>query len=174
MRSTKENARKRSLMAAAAMCRARALRPPPVRFAARGSTTLQKVSGVNRRGMSAAFSGVLKRSAGTSLRNSLQPREAGLGDDALALELGLGQRPACVLDDLAARDLHAEAALEPEHEVEEVDRLGIQTLDQRDLRLDVLDVAAERVGDDLRDLRETPHRFLAWLMACSDISLTPS
>src|SRR5512147_1202165 len=74
MRSTNEKARKRSLMfgrdsgageggpVQAVACAARCAR----------MTTLQKVSGVNRRGTSAAFSGVLNRSAGTSVRNSFR------------------------------------------------------------------------------------------------------
>ena len=94
--------------------------------AAARMTSLQNVSAVNSRGMSATFSGDLKRSAGTSLRNVAQPRKPGVGDDALLLELRLGQVAARILDDLAARDLHLEGALEPEHDVEEVDRLGVQ------------------------------------------------
>ncbi len=117
-------------------------------------TTLQNVSGVNRRGMSAAFSGVLKRSAGTSLRKSRSCASPASVTMPPLLEVGFGQVAARVLDDLAARDLDAEAALEPEHEVEEVDRLGVEPFDQRYLQLDVADVAAERVGDDLRDLGE--------------------
>ena len=107
--------------------------------------------------MSVTFIGVLKRSAGTSDRYALQLREAGVGDDAFLLELGLGQVAARVLDDLAARDLDLERALEPEHHVEEVDRLGVEVLDQRDVGLDVVDVAAERVGHRLGDRRE--HRL---------------
>ena len=84
----------------------------------------------------------------------LQLRHAHLADDALLLELGLGQRAARVLDDLAARDLDLERALEPEHHVEEVDRFRVEPLDQRHVGHDVLDVAAERVGHRFRDGRE--------------------
>src|SRR5438477_12242572 len=67
-------------------------------------------------------------------------RKALLRDDAFLLELRLRQIAACVLDDLAARYLDLERALKPKHHVEKVDRFGVQALDQRDIRFDVLDV----------------------------------
>ena len=111
--------------------------------------------------MSATFIGDLKRSAGTSDRYARSCAMPDVGDDALLLELGLGQRAARVLDDLAARDLDLERALEPEHHVEEVDRFRVEVVDQRRVGLDLLDVAAERVGDRLRDRRIDRIDFLS-------------
>ena len=77
-----------------------------------------------------------------------------------------GSVAARVLDDLAARDLDLERALEAEHHVEEVDRLGVEALDQRHVELDVLDVAAERVGDRLGDRRKTASISSLVICAC--------
>ena len=72
------------------------------------TTTLQNVSGVNRRGMSAAFSGVLNRSAGTSLRNSFSRASPASVTMPLLSNSASGSVAARVLDDLAARNLHLE------------------------------------------------------------------
>src|SRR5262252_5832041 len=82
-----------------------------------------------------------------------QALQAGLGHHALLLELSLGQIAARVLDDLAARNLDLESAFQPEHEIEEVDRLGIEPLDQRHVELDLIHVAPESIGDGLRHRR---------------------
>ena len=81
--------------------------------------------------MSALFIGVAETIGRNLAQELLEPLQARFGDQAFLLELRLGQVAAGVLNDLAARDLHPERAFEPKHEVEEVDRLGIQALDQR-------------------------------------------
>src|SRR5215471_7939751 len=82
----------------------------------------------------------------------LELRQTLLCDDAFLLKLGLGKIAARVLDNLAARDFDLEGALQPEHHVQEVDRLGVQSLDQRHVELDVLDIAAQRVGHGFGNL----------------------
>src|SRR5207244_2489911 len=49
---------------------------------------------------------------------------------------------------LTARDLNGERALEAEHDVEEVERLGAELVDQRRVDAHVLRVAAERLRHD--------------------------
>ena len=102
-------------------------RPPSGRPGRRGSRRCARCRRGPGRGWPRADVGGLQRrleALGRHFAEELaQPRHAGFGDDALGFELGLRQRAARVLDDLAARDLDAETALEPEHEVEEVDRL---------------------------------------------------
>src|SRR4029078_123224 len=52
-----------------------------------------------------------------------------VGHDPLLLEFLFRQVASRVLGDLAARDLELERSLQAEHEVEEVDRLGVEPVD---------------------------------------------
>ena len=98
-------------------------------------TILQKVSVVNSRGMSATFSGDVKPLRRHFTQKRLQPFEAGRGYHACLFELGLGEVAARFLDDLAARDLHFERALQPEDDVQEVNGLGAQIINERGVQL---------------------------------------
>src|SRR5439155_8316145 len=74
----------------------------------------------------------------------LELRKADVGDESLLLELRLGQRSGRVLDDLAARYLDLECALEAKDHVEEVDRFGTEVVDQRSIWLHLVEIATER------------------------------
>ncbi len=124
--------------------------------------------------MSATFSGVREAVGRHLAQERAQALHAGLGHHALLLELRLRQVAARFLDDLAARDLELEGALQAEHEVEEVDRLGVQPLDERHVELDVLDVAAERIGDGLGDRRERRRGLRPGWVDLASSCFTPS
>src|ERR1700687_2967001 len=89
----------------------------------------------------------------SKLRHSL------FGDDAFLLELRFRQVSARILHDLAARNLDLERALESKDHAQEIDRFRIEAFDQRHVDLDILDVAAERVGHRLGDLGIDRHDF---------------
>ena len=66
------------------------------------------------------------------------------GDLAVLHELGVALEDR-FREQLAARDLDAELALEPEDDVEEVDRLGAEVALQRDGRVDLVLVDVQRL-----------------------------
>src|SRR5437016_13861072 len=78
--------------------------------------------------------------------------ESGFGQYTFLLELRLGHVAARILDDLAARNLDLGPALEAEDHVEKIDRLRVEAFDQRYVELDLIDIAAERIGHRFRDL----------------------
>ena len=76
-----------------------------------------------------------------------------VGDDPALLELLFAQFATGFLDRLAPGNLHFELPFETEHNIEKVDRLGVEVVDQGRFGLHFFFVTAEGVGDDFGHFR---------------------
>ena len=156
MRSTNENAEKCAVMQAG-VAPARSGRGCASRCAC--TTSLQNVSGVNRRGMSATFIGVLKRSAGISDRYDRSCAIPFSVTTPFCSNSASGKSPRAFSTILPRGILILNARSSRKHHVQKVDRFRVQAFDQRHVDLDIFDVAAERVGHRLGDLGIDRHDF---------------
>jgi len=118
-------------------------RTAPAAVAARWRriTILQKVSAVNSRGISATFSGELKRSAGISLRKTLK-RSSPAAKRRPPVRTPLPRDPRAPLPQSCRADLHLERALQAENDVKEINGLRAQIVNQRRLELHLFHVTA--------------------------------
>ena len=110
--------------------------------------------------------------SGISSRSRARPA---LGDHAARRELVVGHVAARRALHLAARDLDVELALEAEHDVEEVERLGAEVVHQDRVELRPRRRRAERVGDDrAHGLADLCVRQLRGCIAASLIGVSSS
>ncbi len=81
-----------------------------------------------------------------------------LGEDALMFEFRFGQIAARVFDNPPARDLNLEFALQPENDIEQIDRFRLQIGKQAAVKPDLAGVARQRFGNRLRPPADRRYR----------------